>query len=105
MCGGGKKKGEGAKGPHQGPKGPLIPPQVLENWPAEGRLTFLVTYNCSFILWVILIFCEVIKETPQNWEFGPPAGGPKGSQKLTADARMNGAKCPEILVSNIINLS
>ena len=31
VWGGVKKTGEGAEGPQQGPKGPLSPPQVLEN--------------------------------------------------------------------------
>ena len=44
-CGEVNKKGEGDKGPQQGLKGPLSPPQVLENLPAGGWLTFLVPYK------------------------------------------------------------
>ena len=45
------KKGEGAKGPHQGPKGPLSPPQVLEV--TGRRLVYL-----SFVS--IVISCDHI---------------------------------------------
>ena len=43
LCARGKRTG--GRGAWGGPKGLLSPPQVVANWLAGGRLTFLVLHN------------------------------------------------------------